>query len=72
MATALQEAVGKLREQEQQMQARAEASERLASEMVVDAIVAPSRLREEVAARLAAAEGSRTPPPRKRRSVIPM
>jgi acetyl-CoA carboxylase carboxyltransferase component len=46
--------------------------ERLASEMVVDAIVAPARLREEIAARLAAATGRRDPPPRKRRSVPPM
>lgn len=34
MATAMQEAVGRLREQEQAMQARAEASERLASEII--------------------------------------
>jgi signal transduction histidine kinase len=34
MATAMQETVGRLREQEQAMQARAEASERLASEII--------------------------------------
>ena len=45
---------------------------RLASELVVDAIVPPARLREEVAARLRAAGDRRDPPPGKRRSVTPM
>jgi acetyl-CoA carboxylase carboxyltransferase component len=46
--------------------------ERLASELVIDAVVAPERLREEIAARLAAAAGRRDAPPRKRRSVTPV
>jgi acetyl-CoA carboxylase carboxyltransferase component len=46
--------------------------ERLASELVIDAIVAPEHLREEIAARLAAAAGRRDEPPRKRRSVTPV
>ena len=46
--------------------------QRLASELVVDAIVAPAKLRDEIAARLRAAEGRRDPQPRKRRSVTPM
>jgi acetyl-CoA carboxylase carboxyltransferase component len=45
---------------------------RLASELVVDAVVPPARLREEIAARLRAARGRRDPPPRKRRSVPPV
>jgi acetyl-CoA carboxylase carboxyltransferase component len=45
---------------------------RLASEMIVDAIVPPARLREEVAARLRAAGERRDAPPAKRRSVTPM
>jgi len=45
---------------------------RLASELVVDAIVPPARLREEIAARLRAAQGRRDPPPRKRRGVAPV
>ncbi|HXK23531.1 MAG TPA: acyl-CoA carboxylase subunit beta [Myxococcota bacterium] len=45
---------------------------RLASELVVDAIVQPARLREEVAARLRAAGDRRDPLPAKRRSVTPM
>jgi acetyl-CoA carboxylase carboxyltransferase component len=45
---------------------------RLASELVVDAIVPPARLREEVAARLRAAGDRRDAPPAKRRSVTPM
>jgi acetyl-CoA carboxylase carboxyltransferase component len=45
---------------------------RLASELVVDAIVPPARLREEVAARLRAVADRRDPPPGKRRSVTPM
>jgi acetyl-CoA carboxylase carboxyltransferase component len=45
--------------------------ERLASELVVDAIVPPARLREEIAARLRASRGRRDPLPRKRRSVTP-
>ncbi len=46
--------------------------ERLASELVVDAIVAPAQLRDEIAARLAAARGRRDPPAPKRRSVTPV
>ena len=46
--------------------------ERLASELVVDAIVPPARLRDEVAARLRAAAGRRDRPPAKRRSVTPV
>jgi acetyl-CoA carboxylase carboxyltransferase component len=46
--------------------------ERLASELVVDAVVAPARLREEIAGRLAAAASRRDPPPNKRRSIPPM
>jgi acetyl-CoA carboxylase carboxyltransferase component len=46
--------------------------ERLASELVVDAVVPPAALRAEVAARLRAAEGRRDPPAPKRRSVTPM
>jgi acetyl-CoA carboxylase carboxyltransferase component len=45
---------------------------RLASELVVDAVVPPARLREEVAARLRAAGDRRDPLPGKRRSVTPM
>ncbi len=46
--------------------------ERLASELVIDAIVPPAGLRDEIAARLRAAAGRRDPLPRKRRSVTPM
>ena len=47
--------------------------ERLASELVIDAVVEPARLREEVAARLAAAaERPRDPAAPKRRSVTPV
>jgi acetyl-CoA carboxylase carboxyltransferase component len=46
--------------------------ERLASELVVDAVVAPEALRDEVLSRLAVARGRRDPPPRKRRSVPPV
>ncbi len=46
--------------------------ERLASELVVDAIVAPEELRQEIAARFAAARGRRDEPPRKRRGVPPV
>ena len=46
--------------------------ERLASELVVDAIVEPAALRDEIAARLRAAQGRRDAPPRKRRSVTPV
>lgn len=47
--------------------------ERLASELVIDAIVAPERLRDEVAARLRAiADRPHDPAPPKRRSVTPM
>jgi acetyl-CoA carboxylase carboxyltransferase component len=45
---------------------------RLASELVVDAIVPPARLREELAARLRVAAERRDAPPRKRRSVTPV
>jgi acetyl-CoA carboxylase carboxyltransferase component len=45
---------------------------RLASELVVDAVVAPARLREELAARLRVAGGRRDAPPSKRRSVTPV
>jgi acetyl-CoA carboxylase carboxyltransferase component len=45
---------------------------RLASELVVDAVVPPASLREEIAARLRAARGRRDVPPRKRRSVPPV
>jgi acetyl-CoA carboxylase carboxyltransferase component len=46
--------------------------ERLASELAIDAIIPPERLREEIAARLRAAGGRRDPPVDKRRSVTPM
>jgi acetyl-CoA carboxylase carboxyltransferase component len=46
--------------------------ERLASELVVDAVVPPEALRDEVAARLRAARGRRDRPPAKRRSVTPV
>jgi len=46
--------------------------ERLASELVIDAIVEPARLRAEIAARLAAAAGRRDTAPRKHRSVTPV
>ena len=46
--------------------------ERLASELVIDAIVPPETLRDEIAARLAAAEGRRDTPPVKWRSVTPV
>jgi len=46
--------------------------ERLASELVVDAIVPPEALREEIAARFAVAEGRRETPPAKWRSVTPV
>jgi acetyl-CoA carboxylase carboxyltransferase component len=46
--------------------------ERLASELVIDAIVEPERLRDELAARLAGARGRRDPAVRKVRSVPPM
>ncbi len=46
--------------------------ERLASELVVDAVVPPETLRDEVAARLRAARGRRDRPPAKRRSVTPV
>jgi acetyl-CoA carboxylase carboxyltransferase component len=46
---------------------------RLASELVIDAIVAPERLRDELVARFAAiAERPHDTPPPKRRSVTPM
>jgi len=45
---------------------------RLASELVVDAIVPPARLRDEIAARLRVAAERRDAPPRKRRSVTPV
>jgi acetyl-CoA carboxylase carboxyltransferase component len=46
--------------------------ERLASELVVDAIVEPARLRDEIAARFEVACGRRDRRPNKRHSVIPM
>jgi acetyl-CoA carboxylase carboxyltransferase component len=47
--------------------------QRLASELVIDAIVEPTRLREEVATRLAASAGRpRDPAAPKRRSVTPV
>jgi acetyl-CoA carboxylase carboxyltransferase component len=46
--------------------------ERLASELVIDTIVPPAMLREEIAKRLAAARGRRDRSPRKRRSVTPV
>ncbi len=47
--------------------------ERLASELVIDAIVPPERLRDELVARFAAiAERPQDAPPPKRRSVTPM
>jgi acetyl-CoA carboxylase carboxyltransferase component len=45
---------------------------RLASELVVDAVVPPAELRDEIAARLRNARGRRDPAPRKRRSVTPV
>ncbi len=45
--------------------------ERLASELVIDAIVPPAALRDEIAARLRAARGRRDAPPDKRHSVTP-
>ncbi len=46
--------------------------EHLASELVVDAVVPPDRLREEIAARLATARGRRDAATPKRHSVIPV
>jgi acetyl-CoA carboxylase carboxyltransferase component len=47
--------------------------ERLASELVIDALVAPERLREELVARFGAvADRDPDPAPPKRRSVVPM
>jgi len=46
--------------------------ERLASELVIDAVVEPHRLRSELAARLAQASQRRDPQPSKRRSVTPV
>ena len=46
--------------------------ERLASELVVDAVVPPQALRDEIASRLRAARGRRDPSPRKHRSVTPL
>jgi acetyl-CoA carboxylase carboxyltransferase component len=45
---------------------------RLASELVVDAVVEPAMLRQEIAARFDAARGRRDAPPRKRHSVTPV
>ncbi|HKJ25904.1 MAG TPA: acyl-CoA carboxylase subunit beta [Myxococcota bacterium] len=60
--------VGKLRDE-----FRADVDvERLASELVIDGIVEPARLREEIAARFAAAAGRRDPSPPKQRSVTPV
>jgi len=46
--------------------------ERLASELVVDAIIPPETLRDEIAARLLVAEDRRDVPPAKWRSVTPV
>ena len=46
--------------------------ERLASELVIDAIVPPESLRDEIAARLRSARGRRDRPPPKRHSVTPV
>jgi acetyl-CoA carboxylase carboxyltransferase component len=46
--------------------------ERLASELVIDAIVPPEALRDEIAARLRSARGRRDRPPPKRHSVTPV
>jgi acetyl-CoA carboxylase carboxyltransferase component len=46
--------------------------ERLASELVIDAIVPPESLRDEIAARLRTARGRRDTPPPKRHSVTPV
>ncbi len=46
--------------------------ERLASELIVDAIVAPQHLRQELAARFAVADERRDAMPNKRRSVTPV
>ena len=46
--------------------------ERLASELVIDAIVAPATLRDEIAARLVAACGRRDSRPQKGRSISPV
>ena len=60
-------------EQELQREYREDVDiERLASELVIDSIVSPASLRDEIAARLAAARGRRDPSPRKRRSVTPV
>ena len=45
---------------------------RLASELVIDAIVDPAELRNELAARFEVAEGRRDAAPAKRRPVVPM
>jgi len=45
---------------------------KLASELVIDAVIPPERLRDEIAARLRMARGRRDAPPRKRRSVTPV
>ncbi len=41
-------------------------------ELVIDAVVPPGDLRDEIAARLKAARGRRDPLPAKRRSVTPL
>jgi acetyl-CoA carboxylase carboxyltransferase component len=46
--------------------------ERLASELVIDAVVPAESLRDEIAARLRAVQGRRDPLPPKRRSVTPV
>jgi acetyl-CoA carboxylase carboxyltransferase component len=47
--------------------------ERLASELVIDAIVAPERLRDELSVRFRVlAERPHDPAPPKRRSITPM
>jgi len=46
--------------------------ERLASELLVDAIVPPAALRGEITARLRVSRGRRDPAPPKRRGVTPV
>jgi acetyl-CoA carboxylase carboxyltransferase component len=46
--------------------------QRLASELVVDAVVPPERLRAELVARFAAARGRCDPAPPKRHGITPM
>jgi acetyl-CoA carboxylase carboxyltransferase component len=46
--------------------------ERLASELIIDAIVPPAKLRDEIAKRLHNSAGRRDPSPKKRRSITPV